>query len=246
MKIIVLILLFVNPAFSKGTKILSCPKEVTCSGRNLKTCQLSDNIDNTWRISGSGTTSRGLLPGRYKFTRALHSMASNPESCHYNHENNYNTSVTVSSQFSIFTPKLVDSMWKESSSGAQFGLECSYNPTLCLWEEEPGIIIQYHVRDPNLVFFYVDNQTGNYKYSKKLLYKELYNICGANSDCLIALGIPYFDLGSIPSRFDYYGIVNVDISLPNEVSIKKIDLSSEISGCQLLRHSLFNILYCKQ
>lgn len=242
-----MIFLFINSAFSGGAKILSCPKEVTCSGKNIKTCQLSDNFDNTWRISGSGTSSLGFLPGRYKFYSAMHhSKSTNPEFCHYQLEGKYYSSVTVSSQFSMFKPKLADSMWKENSSGSQFGLICSYNPILCLWEEEPGIIIQYHVKDPRLVFFYVDNQTGNYKYSTKLLYKELYNICGVNSDCLIALGTPHFDSGSTPSRFDYYGTVNIDISQPDEVRIKKIDLSSEIPGCRLLRHSIFNVLYCKQ
>lgn len=241
MKLILLILLFffAVPAFSDGTKILSCPKQINCTGKSLNSCHLSDNIDNVWRISGQGGN---VLPGLYKFHMASHvTIASNPEWCHYQLDNTHYATITVSTNFSIFKPKLVNSLWKNSTSGPDFGLDCLYNSNLCLWEEEPGIIIQYQVGDPNLVFFYVDNESGNYKYTKKLLYKDLHNICGATSDCILPLSI---QIQGTPN-FDYYGIVNTDISNPNKVIIKSIEPASDRSDCNVSKHKFFNALYCK-
>lgn len=239
---LLLFLIFVNPAFSSVTKILSCPKEITCVGKSITTCKLSDNMDNTWRISGSGGS---LLPGRYKFIKALHYNYSNPEFCHFRLEGSHFAEVSVNAKFSIFKPKLVDSMWKKNASGSSFGLDCSYNSDLCLWEEEPGIIIEHQSGYPNIVFFYIDNETGSYKYTKKLLYKDLYNICGVTSDCIIALGIPNFDTAS-NLWFEYYGTINIDISTSNEITVKKINPDSSKPECRLLKHAIFNALYCKQ
>ena len=255
MKLFVFIFSIFFSTVVASQNIVYCPKEIKCKGQTISSCSFSDNQNNLWEITGtggSGILDHSHISGVFKFSKvSIVRDSRTPKnaydivSCDYQQKHSKGErTLTATPMFRLFEPLLANSLWIDYSTR----MRCSFeNSVVCPMIEMPGIVISKD-SNPYVSFYYTDKNTGEYKHISRLLYDDLIEICGFTSSCIIDIGQPHSISG--PKKtiwyYDHYGVLDLDISIPNKVTLNQLNTDFTQSECVLEKHKPFNAFYCKK